>query len=293
MRISRSLRFCGVLLSVSLEAIPAPTRAQTVSPPCIARPTARFHLRPQPTDQSIGVQVAAGTPLEVLALANYLRLNAILYRVRVTATGAVGYTFLRPSEFDAACPEPWLSDHPLYDRPSSQGWTLPGTAAPAAASIVPCDGVVTGPRADLDHDGRVDVLLTVQHGFRHGLVAVRHLVAGWQAQVVYVETEGDSCEWLAPAQRADETWAIIRCLGSTDSAYTDVDWAVYRLDARTGDLRQVGFLVGDRLEGGLYGQPHPNTWRFAAPGAGVLAVTGHRGLARRFNFDTARWVLTQ
>ncbi len=96
--------------------VTAPTANSLASAPlakassCTARLRGKAHLRSHPKEETAGPLLAAGTALEVLRSVPDVRRNQLfLYQVRVPASGATGYLFLRESELDASCPLVWPS----------------------------------------------------------------------------------------------------------------------------------------------------------------------------------------
>lgn len=100
-----------------LSPLPAPAPVATpgapAAPPlCSATLRGGGHLRSRAVTDSVGPELAPGTVVALLAVVDHLRRrsarggddDAVLAQVRVVATGATGWTFVRPSEFGPACP---------------------------------------------------------------------------------------------------------------------------------------------------------------------------------------------
>lgn len=166
----------GPTLAVLVAALTSAKLAVAQTPPAPAPPVCSatlrgaFHLRPVVTDRRIGPEIAAPvTEVEVLALTGVWRRDeATLARVRIAATGAEGYAFVRAMEFAPTCPLIAL------DRGVPGGYPASGAVAHRPEDLLPDPSVrrplhrpiVTYPTndaaADYTGDGRVDEIVVIE-----------------------------------------------------------------------------------------------------------------------------------
>ncbi len=166
----------GPTLAALIAALTQAKLAVSQTPPapapsvCSATLHGAFHLRPVVTDRRIGPEIAGPvTEVGVLALTGVWRRDeATLARVRLAATGAEGYAFVRAMEFATTCPLIGL------DRGVPGGYPANGAVAhrpedllpdpsvrrPLHRPIIPYDFHWTA--ADYTGDGRLDEIVLIE-----------------------------------------------------------------------------------------------------------------------------------
>lgn len=258
---------------------------------CVARPTAEFHLRPRPMEESVGPRMPARTELAVLdEEPRGTRAMSYLRHVRVVSSGATAYVYLSAAEYGPACVEPRVVNvqgdaHDPFDAEHVRR----GEFSTIDAGLAPGWTATLGAEIDVDHDGQADRLVSATNGGRGDYLVALRRARGWQVQVVSPNNQGP-CAWEPPVTRGAETWLVLRCISQGESGYSESEWELYRFDPRASALRLAVHLTGDRLLGGD-NEPHPHHWRFEIPAANTVRVTGERGAPLRLRFDPARGTL--
>jgi hypothetical protein len=166
----------GPTLALLAAALTQANLAAPQTPPapapsvCSATLHGAFHLRPVVTDRRIGPEVSGPvTEVGVLALTGVWRQDeATLARVRVAATGAEGYAFVRAVEFATTCPLIAL------DRGVPGGYPASGTVPHRPEQLLPDPSVrrplhrpivtyaTNDAAADYTGDGRVDEIVVIE-----------------------------------------------------------------------------------------------------------------------------------